>query len=418
MKLYDRIISGVVWLRKYTIFSPNNFQDEIIAERDMVQWGNFSIGYNMYPNLFNIFVKYSPTATSLIRKKINLIVGNVPQNIKVQKTTFESSYTNTVESLLTNICRDYIMFDKSFAIWVGYNDEGRVNEFKRITLESVRYIKRDTEMYPYSNDRNMIAILDEENRPSNIFYPFDPGAVVRQIEAEKEEKGEDYDGFSGQILFYNSADDQDYPDCIFNSMVPVLIADAGTDTMIMSILGNADLCKTYKKKAGATGTDTANSLMGWGSLNSVWGRDGDGEQHSTIAEFGSDFFNTGVKGAGETEYINISTDETIENYVKVQDFPKFVDETNKIDERTARKLCVALELPYEYVYKMESGVINQENRATMISEINATLDSDRQTIERVINNVLEHSVFNWKLSILAIGEGKEDVKEASENITE
>ena len=415
MKLYDRIIAGVVWLQKFTPFSPNNLEEQATFEKNLVQWGNFSIGYNMYPNLFNIFVKYAPTATSLIRKKVNLIVGNVPQEIKVQRTTFESSYTNTVENLLQNICRDYVMFDKSFALWVGYDENGKVNEFKRLSLDNVRYVIRDEETYTQTRDRYMIALMNEENRIGQIYNPYDPTRVLDQIKEETERTGEE---FPGQILFYNSADDQDYPDCIFNAMVPILLADGGSDTMIMSYLGNADICKTYKKKQGATGTDTANSLLGWTNLNRIWGREGDGRGIDSIASTGSDFYNTGVKAAGETEYLNIGTDEPIENYVKVADMPKFIDEINKIDDRTARKICVALQLPYEYIYKMESGVINQENRATMMAEINANLEDDRRTIERVINKILENSIFDWRLTILAAGEGKEDVKEATENLTE
>lgn len=54
----------------------------------------------------------------------------------------------------------------------------------------------------------------------------------------------------------------------------------------------------------------------------------------------------------------------------------------------------------------------------MMAEINANLEDDRRTIERVINKILENSIFDWRLTILAAGEGKEDVKEATENLTE
>lgn len=417
MKLYDRIIAGVVWLRKFTIFSPNNFQDEIVNNENMLQWGNFSIGYNMYPNLFNIFIKYSPTATSLIKKKIEWMVGNVPQDIKTIRTTYEASYTNTVDNLLLNIAKDYIAFNGSFAIWVGYDKEGRIDEFKGISLESLRYINRDTDKYKASNDRCMIAILNDDNEPEDIFYQYNPDRVLEQmIEAQEEDQEEDQDNkFKGQILIYNTANDQDYPDCIFNSLVPVLIADGGNDTMVMSILGNADICKTYKKKQGATGTDTANSVVSMG-LNSVWGIDGEGGLNQTIAQFGTDFASTGVKSAGETEYLDIITDEPVNNYVHVSDFPKFIDEITKIDERNARRLCMAVGIPYEFAYKMDSGILNQENRSTMITELNGILENDRKIIERIINNILEHSIFEWRISILAIGEGQEDTKKASENI--
>lgn len=41
-----------MWLSKFTIFSPMNLQEDTALKDDLMQWGNYAIGNNMYPNLF------------------------------------------------------------------------------------------------------------------------------------------------------------------------------------------------------------------------------------------------------------------------------------------------------------------------------------------------------------------------------
>ncbi len=420
MRLYDRLLAGVVWLQKFTIFSPMNLSEDDTARDDVVQWGNYAIGNNLYPNLFNIFVKYSPTADILLNKAVRLAFGNIPKEVKNKRTTLESAFTNTIQSLVKNAGRDAFLYKGSFALLIGYDEAGKCDEFRWVPIELVRYVKRDAELYPNTDNEYMIAIMDSEtNEISSLHYPYEPTKVVAQQEALAVEQAEDCKLAPGQILFYNTADSQIYPDCIFNSMLPVLLTDAGVDTTIMSYLANADLLKTYKKKAGATGADTTNGFGGVFDgqvLNSIWGLDR-GQDLTATAQYGSDFHNTGVKAAGTTEYLNIPNEEPLGNYVNEVKFPQFVDELNKIDERVARKICIALEVPYEYIYKMDSGVINQDNREVLIKELNIMFEDIRETFESVINAVLETSTFDWRLSIRPMGEGKEDVADANENIT-
>lgn len=420
MRLYDRLIAGVVWLQKFTIFSPMNLSEDDSAREDVVQWGNYAIGNNLYPNLFNIFVKYSPTADILLNKAVRLAFGNIPKEVKNQKTTLESVFTNTIQSLVKNAGRDAFLYKGSFALLIGVNEEGKCNEFQWEPIELIRYVKRDPTKYPYTDNEYMIAIMDSEtNEIGSLHYPYEPSRVFEQQKSLADQQEDDCKLKTGQILFYNTAESQIYPDCVFNSMLPILLTDAGVDTTIMSYLANSDILKTYKKKAGTTGADTANGFGGLFDgqiLNSIWGLDR-AQDLTATAQYGSDFYNTGVKAAGTTEYLNITSDEAIGDYVKDVKFPQFVDELNKIDERVARKVCIALEIPYEYVYKMESGVINQENREMLIKELNIMFEDIRETFENVINVVLEKSVFNWKLAIRPIGEGKEDVADANANIT-
>lgn len=414
MRIYDRLVAGWGWLRKFTIWSPYNFQEDY--KRDSVQpWGNYSVGANIYPNLFEIFVKYSPTASALVNRKVKFIVGNIDKELKRKRTTNETTYTNSVITLLENLCHDYVMFQGSFAIWVGFDDSGAINEFKQISLENIRYIKRDPDIYPYTDDRFMIGVMGESGEIADVYYPYQLNRIKEQLENYEESLINDIRMREGQILFYNNSSSAIYPDCVFDSLVPLLLTDAGTDTMVMSILGNSDIGKTYMKRYGTKGADVVGSMGR--HLLSVWELEGSTNAGAIMPEEGSEFYQTGVKSAGQKEYIDIPTEESIQNYVKVQEFPKFIDDTLKIDERTARKLCVTLEMPYEYFYKMDSGVINQQNRDAIIKELNVMYENDRETIEGVINDILENSVFEWRLSIKAIGEDKDELKEANDNIT-
>lgn len=273
MNLQNDLLAGSVWLEKFAPFSPRNYRENDGLDQSIVQWGNYAIGYNVYPNLFNIFIKYSPTADALINKIVRMTFGNIPKEIKNKPTTRESLGANTIQSLCLNAGRDYKVFGGSFAIWVGYDEEGRKDEFKWIPLELVRYVKRDPELYPYTDNKYMIGIIDgETNDLAGVYYPYEPSRAVEQMTSEKPE---DTKLRQGQLLFYNTASGgQAYPDCVFNSMVPVLLSDVGVDTMIMSVLGNSDLLKTYKKQVGITGADSANGLggaMDRKTLDSIWG---------------------------------------------------------------------------------------------------------------------------------------------------
>lgn len=425
MRIGDRIIAGVVWLQKYSIFSPMNLRENPKMS-GVEQWGNYAIGYNMYPNLFNIFVQYSPSASRLVEKRLDLTFGNIPKEVKNKRTTHGVEMTNTLYSCVRNAGRDAIMYERSWAIWVGYNEDGLIDEFSWIPLENIRYVVRDESLYPHSKSEYMIGLLgDSAESIGRIFYPYDPSQASEQygsLEAWKAEHGNDRKSMNleeGQILFYNTAKNQLYPDCVFNSMLPVLLSDMGVDTAIMSYLGNADLLKTYKKRPGTSGADAANGtagILGGGLLGTVWGERGALDLTQT-PQIGSDYYAQGTKTAGSTEYLTIAGDEAIGDWVKEPRFPQFMDELGKIDDRSARRICLALNIPYEYVYKMDSGVLNQENRTVLMNEINMMLEDDRDTFEGVFNSILDRSVFDWRLQVRPIGEGKEDVRDANENIT-
>lgn len=398
-----------------------NLSEDDTQREDVVQWGNYAIGNNLYPNLFNIFVKYSPTADIILNRAVRLAFGNIPKNVKNKRTTLESAFTNTIQSLVKNAGRDAFLYKGSFALRVGYDEAGKVDEFQWIPIELIRYVKRDAGRYPCTDNEYMIAVMDgETNEIDTLHYPYEPARATEQLAHLAEDREEDCKLTEGQILFYNTAESQIYPDCVFNSMLPVLLSDAGVDTMVMSFLANSDLLKTYKKKPGSTGADTGNGLGGLFDgqvLSSIWGLDRNQDLTAT-AQYSSDYLNTGVKAAGVTEYLNIPDEAGINDYVREVKFPAFVDELNKIDERVARKICIALEVPYEYIYKMDSGVINQENREMLIKELNVMFEDIRETLEGVINDILGHSAYGWLLSIRPIGEGKQDVADANENITE
>lgn len=425
MRLYDRVIAGVVWLEKFSIFSPLNLREDTSLEKSVKQWGNYSIAYNIYPNLFNIFVRYSPTAKVILRRVGRLINGNIPKEQRGKKTTYENRSNNTIQTLAETIIRDQLMFEGSFALWCSYPEDGYAGEIKAIPIENIRYIKRDTKKYPYSDCEYMIAVMGDDSssgyKVKTIYYQYEPERAFEQIEQYNElcESGKPHRLGYGQIMFHNTAVDQLYPDCIFDSMVPLLLSDAGLDTMIMSYLANADILKTYKKKPGSGGADSVNGidgLFGGQTLSSIWGKNGT-QSLSETAQHGSDWIDTGVKNAGANEYLNITNEESVSNYVKDAVFPKFIDEITKIDERTARKICILFGVPFEYLYKMESGVINQDNRSIMVNEINMTFENERDSVESILNPMLQTLGFDFQVNLRPIGEGKENVTDANENIT-
>ena len=67
---------------------------------------------------------------------------------------------------------------------------------------------------------------------------------------------------------------------------------------------------------------------------------------------------------------------------------------------------------------MESGVINQDNRAALIGELNIQLEDVRNTFEQIFNKILSFSTSSLRINILPFGGGMGDVKTASDNVTE
>ena len=436
MNLQNDLLAGAVWLEKFAPFSPKNYRENDSIDKSVVQWGNFAIGYNLYPNLFNIFIKYSPTAEALIGKIVRMTFGNIPKDIKSRPTTRESVGANSIQSLCLNAGRDYKIFGGSFALWVGYNAEGKVDEFKHMPIELIRYVERDDALYPHTDNRYMIGVLNgETNDLADVFYPYEPGRAMAQMAEGAYDRTSDRTSYGqsdvesdgsklrkGQILFYNTAaGGQTYPDCVFNAMVPILLSDAGIDTTMMSFIGNSDLLKTYKKEAGISGADSANGFGGFpdrGVLGGIWGLSGS-QDPTSVPEVGSDYWKTGPKAAGSVEVINVSeASEPLSNYVIEAKFPKFMDEIIKMDERAARRICVALDIPYEYMYKMEGGILNKDDREMLFAELNMRLEDPRDTFESIINGILGRSIFDWRLRIDPIGLGKSDVAEANANVTE
>jgi len=416
MKFIDKFIAGVVWLEKFAIFSPQNLQSTQV-ENGLQAWGNYAIGANRYPNLFDVFIKYSPTAEHIIRRKVELAVGNIDPEIQAMRTTLSRGFTNTVRALVDNIARDAFRFNGAFAVWVGYDGEGKVNELCHIPIEEVRYYTRNADRFTGTEESEMIAIVDDKLRGAEkLYYPYDPTRAAEQAGRFEEENSADGRLQRGQILFYNPATSQTYPDCVFNNLLPLLLTDAGLDTSTMSYFANGDILRTYKKQTGALGAAIGGGApIGGGYVARLlsW------NDRDAVPEQGSDYTQTGVKSAGAVEYLTTTYEsETPDKLVKTAGVAQFADEYMKQDERIGRRLCLAAGMPYEYLFKTESGLLNQTNRETLIRELNVTLEPVRSIFETVINDVLEHSVLGFRLSILPIGGNMESVAAASDNITE
>lgn len=415
MKLYDTIIAGLVWLEKFAIFSPKNLESTHI-ESGLQAWGNYAIGQNRYPNLFDIFIKYSPTAEHIIRRKVELAVGNIAPEVQTKRTLLSHGFTNTVRSLVDNIARDAFRFNGAFAVWVGYDKDGNVTEYCHIPIEEVRYFRRDESKCASSKDEYLIAIVNDKLQGADaLYYPYEPERAAEQAENYEEEFNREPRLMRGQILFYNPATAQTYPDCVFNNLLPLLLTDAGLDTSTMSYFANGDILRTYKKQTGALGAAIGQGVPTGGMVSRLlsW------TDKDATPQIGSDYLNTGVKAAGAVEYITSTFEgEKPNDLVKDAGVAQFADEYMKQDERIGRRLCLAAGMPYEYLFKTESGLLNQTNRETLIRELNVTLEPIRSVFETVINDILEHSQFDYTLKILPIGGNMEAVAAASDNIAE
>lgn len=437
MDILSRNLANLFWLEKFSIFKPENLQTSSTLDKKILPWGNYSIGQNLYPQLFEIFVKYSPTANFILNKISRYAFGNIPKEQKNIKTTFEGGFSDTLQAQIKRAGRDAFLFGGAFAIWVGYSENGFINEFRTIPVSRVRYVSRETldlnvsrETYGDENiqqdttfdnltsQKYLIGVLDNETatKYQELFFQYEPEKINQQNENFEDLQKNDSRLKKGQILFCNPASiAQVYPDCVFDNALPLLLSDAGCDTLVMSFLGNSDLLKTYRRNSGGGGADIANNSQLTDNLWSCYNNGGVG--FSTVPQNSSAFYETGVKSAGQVEAINLLDETKVQDSVYISDFPTFTDELSKIDNRIGLRLCAALEIPYELLFKMDSGVLNQDNRATMISEINFLLDDYRETLENIFNDIISHSKRPFKIEILPFGGDKIEVKRATDNIT-
>lgn len=442
MDILTRNLANLFWLEKFTVFKPENLRPLTGIDKNLMSWGNYSIGQNLYPQLFEAFIKYSPTANFILNKLLRYAFGNIPKNIKCINTTFGGGFSDTIMSQILRAGRDSFLFNGAFAVWCGYDKNGHVNEFRTIPISRLRYVSCETinnfyvsrETTNYDNDEDsagnvshetsltdkefLIGIVDDETATTytQLYFQFEPEKINLQTNNFNEIKEINPKIGVGQILFYNPTPQSEiYPDCVFDSSLPLLLTDAGVDTLTMSYLGNSDILKTYKLNTGGGGADMANNSQ---TIKNVWGGyDTGGAGFSTIPQNSSDFYQTGVKSAGQSESVNLSVTK-IQDAIYNADFPDFTDELNKIDERTGRRMCAALGIPYEIIFKMESGVINQDNRAALIGELNIQLEDVRNTFEQIFNKILSFSTSSLRINILPFGGGMGDVKSASDNVTE
>ena len=68
MDILTRNLANLFWLEKFTVFKPENLRPLTGIDKNLMSWGNYSIGQNLYPQLFEAFIKYSPTANFILNK--------------------------------------------------------------------------------------------------------------------------------------------------------------------------------------------------------------------------------------------------------------------------------------------------------------------------------------------------------------
>src|SRR5574344_2144997 len=261
MDILTRNLANLFWLEKFTVFKPENLRPLTGIDKNLMSWGNYSIGQNLYPQLFEAFIKYSPTANFILNKLLRYTFGNIPKNIKCINTTFGGGFSDTIMSQILRAGRDSFLFNGAFAVWCGYDKNGHVNEFRTIPISRLRYVSRETTL---TEKEFLIGIVDDETATTytQLYFQFEPEKINLQTNNLNEIKEINSKIGVGQILFYNPTPQSEiYPDCVFDSSLPLLLTDAGVDTLTMSYLGHSDILKTYKLNTGGGGADMANNAQ-------------------------------------------------------------------------------------------------------------------------------------------------------------
>lgn len=413
--IYSRAIASQ-YLEGVQIDAPKNIEiSEKYAPDQIIEWGSYSVGLNVYPNVYEHILENSPTATSLIKKLKNFICANIPEDIKTLLTAHDFDFVNTFENQVTLLAQDWVVFNGCFAFWVGYNSNGQIDQFKRLPVSWLRYYKSTEQEQQKGYAKRMIAYAADgmfsqlEKADRSLYFPYNPNRdeLSRQYKLVGESKGDEYCSLkAGQVLFYNLEDTRMYPNCTADGLIATLLSDIALNTGMLSVLTSGKLAQTYTINNDSSGierilADTLDSHI-WGD---VLGADRAGIVNNAITRlrtapnYGAEYNESGVKAMGSTLAVR-STDPNadITKYIKQLEFPRFVDDFEKIQDRINRTLALRFEVNHDYIFRMESGVLNQQNMDTLIDDMDKRFEKARTTIESVLNSTVlspELSVLNF-----------------------
>lgn len=421
-----------------------------VAPEGLITWGNYSFLNDIYPDVYKILIENSPTATSIINRLADFITCNINAEAGFKLTTKQIEWSNTLYNCCNNLARDMLLWSDSLALWVGYDLEwlkrGRlvISEFKRMPVHWLRYQKVSDDFRDfYQIEENTViaqrSCLVSDTRgavesANDLFFQFDPrgnyGNVLKQIAAIVDRSKADrfYSELLppnsklkfGNILWINNSDEQTYPNCLFDGLLQVLLADIGIDSGIASYLSNARIAQSYQKNEASSGAEilekilepTLDYMSTKGVLNTdqstaIVGALAAQGQYSLNAGNGTGDATSGVLAMGSHMSVRIQDTESINNFIQSTDAAKFMDEFKKIQDHVKEKLAERCQTPYSYLFRSTTGILNQENQQTLLEEMNLRFDRQRDIIEHVINNlILVNSDFDFRVSLKALGEDK------------
>lgn len=444
--LYVRILAAE-WLDKVQIFSPKNIAQVSGYNKDwnnfdrVAEWGYYSIANNIYPNLWEIIMENSPTAATVTKHVTHFIAGNIPKEIKNKFTTLSKNYSDTFYSQVRNLALDCVKFEGSCAFWVGYGKNNRINQFKQLPISWLRYYSPSQEEVGLLGADKMIIrsingqfdrSLGKNDCGRQLFFSYnpDPAVVSAQKEIVEGYASEYCNLHHGQVLWYNPANLNIYPNCTFDNLLQCLLSDIALTTGQLSYLTHGEIGKIYKKNSDLSGAESAvNQLLNSAAFTSAfpdisggtWGAIRDSAAavaSANISEgltplWGNNAENTGVKAMGSSSSERKMPNEgSIQNNIMQLDMVKFQAEFDLIQATITKHICNRLMVPAEYIDGLKSGAVTQTNMDSMIAQMNLTFENDRDTLENLLNTTVlnpEISDINFQCKILAYGEGKQGV---------
>lgn len=448
-QIRQRVLASTM-LEQFQFFQPKNI-DAPFVDDSIITWGNYSFFNDIYPDVYKILIENSPTATSVLNRISDFITCNLNKEVRNKLTTKKLDWSNTLGNQIDNIARDMTTWQDSFAIWVGYDKEFLkqqklvINEFKRLPVHWLRYFQINEDLkkiYDISDDffigqkSCLVSEKDNDNK-FDLYFQFNPNfdyfEILKQIKLLNDIKQDksfldllpkNCSLKMGQILWINNSDEQMYPNCVFDGMLQMLLSDIGLDSGIASFLANGKIAQTFMKNEASSGAEMANEIktgLMTANMNGIINGDQMDQLNNT---FGSSFLNSfnsgfgtgydaaGVLGMGSTISVRIQDEESISNFIQNMDCPKFIDEFRKIQDHINEKIANRLQVPYEYIFRMKAGAVNQDNRQTFLEELNVRFDKQRDTIEYVFNNlILENSIYDFRISLKGFGEDKNNINQ-------
>jgi len=465
-QIREQVLTATM-LQSFQFFQPKNIDADPVDD-NLITWGNYSFSNDIYPDVHKILIQNSPTATSLIKNISDFITCNLTgynvldgqpfKQVRHQITTKILDWSNTIGTQVEGISEDMLLWRGSFAVWVGYDLEalknGKViiNQFKRLPVHWLRYIKISEDLKEYYDitdeyfvaQKSCLATENSRNESNyDIYFPFNPNekveGLMKHISLMNDVKKSKDNFFSellpknctlkfGQVFLLNNSGETIYPDCVFDGLLQLLLADIGVNSGIATYLATAKIAQTFQKNDASSGAEMMEQVLRPAVNNMMQSAGFTGKQmdlaNSALSGYynnaimsmnpgnGTGFGASGVLAMGSNISVRIQDNESIKNFLHETDCANFMDEFKKIKLHIKEELAERMGIDYAFAFKSENGLFNQENLEMITKKANLKFDKQRDIIEYVFNDlILSRSIFPYRISLKALGEGKTEINE-------